>query len=820
MRVIGRNRIGKTIIAAVLAVAMVIMYMPSAVFADSTDQSAASAASTKQTTAEASSTKTVSSLSAADLGTFTNPTASSLGSAASFGVFANTYKQNNDMEGTIAAKDYYGTDQTCGVSGAVADKTGSTNIMYFENIYNSLKTRTENASDIVLGDSITVSDVSQNQDLSLIKLAETSTGFSQQYNGLKEIGKSLTNVKDSTYKIDFASAFSGLKTYSAAQYSKANTGVTVTKNTSGDKNDWSIDIKCAAGADVVNLTEEEIENCTLNITGTGSASLIINVTGTSNSGSYTFNKKVTVDGTTGGYGSSAGKVMFNFGSEFAGTASFQESSTGAILAPNATVKIIATHNGSVYANSVENVNGEIHENPFTPEEDTATGSITVNKTVTGAGSITKDYYVTLYSDKDCTKKIETKTIAVTAGTTGSATFSGLTPGKTYYAVETDKDGTAISANSDSAVKITGYTFDDESSTLGAQAVTLADTANAAKTVEITNAYTQNKGSLKITKTAAGAGDVTKTFYAGIFSDAECTKLIGSAHAIEVKNGKTGSVTVTDLPAGETYYIAETDKDGNVLSTSSSELSVGSQYELQTINYKNSESEATQKVALADKNGAEASMAITNTYIKKTEEAKITVTKTITGIAAADLAGKDGTIEVDLYQGGSVTGTPYMTATITVKDGVAQNAAVFEKLTPGTYTVAENASTTTLSGDYSWKAVTVDNAGSVTLAGSDEKTVGITNEYTKPETPVTPTPPVVPDDPVPVTPTPPVTPDDPSPSTPKSPTTPSTPASDTSAQTGDTWSGSLWTTLALLAAAAAATALILGKKKEDEEDEDA
>ena len=44
MRVIGRNRIGKMVIAAVLILAMVIMYMPSAVFADSTNQSAASAA--------------------------------------------------------------------------------------------------------------------------------------------------------------------------------------------------------------------------------------------------------------------------------------------------------------------------------------------------------------------------------------------------------------------------------------------------------------------------------------------------------------------------------------------------------------------------------------------------------------------------------------------------------------------------------------------------------------------------------------------------------------------------------------------------------
>ena len=805
MRVIGRNRIGKMVIAAVLILAMVIMYMPSAVFADSTNQSAASAAA-KQTT-EASSTKTVSSFNAADLGTFTAPTASSLGSAASFGVFANTYKQNNDMEGTLAAKNYYGAGHTCGVSGAVAGNIGSSNIMYFENIYNSLKTRTENASDIIIGDGITASDVSQNKDLSLIELAEKTTGFSQQYNGLKEIGKSLTNVKDSTYIIDFAEAFSGLKTYSAAQYSKADTGVTVTKSTSGNS---VITIKCDAGADIVNLTAEELQNSELNITGTGSASLIINVTGTNDSGSYTFTKHVTVDGTIGGFGSSAGKVMFNFGSSFAGTAAFQESSTGAILAPSGSVKIIATHNGSVYADSVENVNGEIHENPFTPTDGPAEGSITVTKTVTGTANITKEYYVTLFSDKSCAKKIETKTISIKDGTSGSAVFGGLKPGSTYYAAETDKDGSLITSSNVKTLDISGYKFDENDSTLGAKEITLASTSGATATAVITNAYTRNKGSLAITKKVAGAGDVTKTFYAGVFSDKDCTKLIGSAHEIKVENGTTGSVTVTDLPAGETYYIAETDKDGKVLTTNSSELSVGNQYELQTINY----SDGTQAAALGESDGSTADKTITNTYIKKTEEAKLTVTKTITGIAAADMTGKDGTIEVDLYQGGSVSGTPYRTATITIKDGTAQNTAVFDKLTPGTYTVAEKTSTASLPGDYSLKAVTVDNAGSVTLAAADDKTVGITNEYAKPETPVTPTPPVVPDNPVPVTPTPPVTPDNPVPSTPKSPTTPSTPATDTSAQTGDTWNGSLWTTLALLAAAAAATTLLLEKKKRD------
>jgi hypothetical protein len=566
--------------------------------------------------------------------------------------------------------------------------------------------------------------------MSLIKLSESSTGFSQQYNGLKELGKSVTNKSNSTYKIDFATAFSGLKSYSAAQYAKKDTGVTVTKNTSGDKNNWSIDIKCAAGSDVVNLTADELENCTLNITGTGSATLIINVTGTSSTGSYTFNKKVTVDGVTGGYDRAGGKVLFNFGSDYAGTATFQESTTGAILAPSGTIKIASTHNGSVYADTVENTNGEIHENPFTPGDDPAEGSITVNKTVTGTASITKDYYVTLFSDKDCAKKIETKTISIKNGASGSATFSGLKAGSTYYVAETDADGSLISSSNVSTLDISGYKFDAENSTLTAQAITLASTSGATATADITNAYTRNKGSLTITKKVAGAGDVTKTFYAGVFSDEACTKLIGSAHEIAVTNGTSGSVTVSDLPAGETYYIAETDKDGNALTTSSDELSVGSQYELQTINY----SGGTQAVTLGASDGSTADKTITNTYIKKTEEAKITVTKTITGIAAADMTGKDGTIEIDLYQGGSVTGTPFRTATITIKDGTAQSTAVFDKLTPGTYTVAEKTSTAALPGDYSLKAVTVDNAGSVTLAGSDEKTVGITNEYAKQDTP--------------------------------------------------------------------------------------
>ena len=74
----------------------------------------------------------------------------------------------------------------------------------------------------------------------------------------------------------------------------------------------------------------------------------------------------TINGTeTGGYDVTGGRILLNFGTQ-QGALSFGELYSGTILAPNATVYISTTHNGSVFADTVDNIGGEIHKNPWKP----------------------------------------------------------------------------------------------------------------------------------------------------------------------------------------------------------------------------------------------------------------------------------------------------------------------------------------------------------------------------------------------------------------------------------------------------------------------
>ena len=53
--------------------------------------------------------------------TFTNPTATSLGSVNDFAVFAKNYKNSNDMEGNIAVQNWTVGSHTMGMTGNIKD---------------------------------------------------------------------------------------------------------------------------------------------------------------------------------------------------------------------------------------------------------------------------------------------------------------------------------------------------------------------------------------------------------------------------------------------------------------------------------------------------------------------------------------------------------------------------------------------------------------------------------------------------------------------------------------------------------------------------
>ncbi|MDD5803317.1 MAG: FctA domain-containing protein, partial [Clostridia bacterium] len=83
----------------------------------------------------------------------------------------------------------------------------------------------------------------------------------------------------------------------------------------------------------------------------------------------------------------------------------------------------------------------------------------------------------------------------------------------------------------------------------------AMTKSATAAIEITK-------ELKLNDELAGATDMT--FYAALFADPECTILASDVKALEFKNASSSTVEFTGLDLGRTYYVSETDADGNAI----------------------------------------------------------------------------------------------------------------------------------------------------------------------------------------------------------------------------------------------------------------
>ena len=93
-----------------------------------------------------------------------------------------------------------------------------------------------------------------------------------------------------------------------------------------------------------------------------------------------------------------------------------------------------------------------------------------------------------------------------------------------------------------------------------------DTKNA---VEMKDAMIKSKTAaieitkeLKLNDALAGAKDMT--FYAALFTDAECTIPASDVKALEFKNASSSTVTFTNLDLGRTYYVSETDVTGKAI----------------------------------------------------------------------------------------------------------------------------------------------------------------------------------------------------------------------------------------------------------------
>lgn len=311
-----------------------------------------------------------------DLGTFTDPTAASLNSVLDYGVFALNYTADVDMEANIAAETASAKANTGISTNTEWAVAGSSSIDYIENFAAGTTWASLHPSSastvMILPDDVTVNTTYNNGNGITVTDSTGHTVF--QYNNLSELGASAVyQISDTTYVIDFDQAFAGMESYASAESAKAYAGVTVEETAD------TVNITCEEGDDVVNLTTAQLQK-NINVTGnhTTEYSLVINVTDAS--GNIALNNPITIDGTRDSYPSESSHVLINFGSAYTGTITLGESTMGSILAPNASVKVTSTHNGSVYAVTVENVSGEIHQSRFTttgstpetPKEDTTT----------------------------------------------------------------------------------------------------------------------------------------------------------------------------------------------------------------------------------------------------------------------------------------------------------------------------------------------------------------------------------------------------------------------------------------------------------------
>lgn len=293
--------------------------------------------------------------------TFTYPTTDSPESAGDFAVIARDYHNDNDMEGTVAAETLHVGNPTIG--NASNEDYGS-NILYLESIDNiSELTSIRAGAILIVGDHINISYDYNNGNG--VTLTDTTTGQSVSYNDRSQF-KSISNVSDATYQIDFDKLWSDFEAYAAAKSAVPNTeGLTITYTDMDDPNLATVHVHCVEGENVINVAP--VPTGKVDVTGPadGNYSLVVNILADDSVPSYTYTQSFTVDGVSGGYSSVAGRVLFNYGTYSGNLILTGESTTGALFAPNATVTIdSASHNGSIVAKTVYNENCEIHQAGF------------------------------------------------------------------------------------------------------------------------------------------------------------------------------------------------------------------------------------------------------------------------------------------------------------------------------------------------------------------------------------------------------------------------------------------------------------------------
>jgi len=259
---------------------------------------------------------------------------------------------------------------------------------------------------------------------------------------------------------------------------------------------------------------------------------------------------------------------------------------------------------------------------------------------------------------------------------GAYTIANIPVGTTYTVTETNADGL-----------ITNYSLSADSVTEGT-AIIAKDTEAV---IALTNTYTQDVGSLKITKTFEGTpADADLTGLSFTINDGTTDTVVTYADFTD------GAYTIANIPVGTTYTVEETNA-GTLIA-----------------NYSLSADSVTSGEATIAKD-EEAIIELTNKYTQDVGSLKIT--KTFEGTpAGADLTGLSFTIS---------DGT---TNTVVTYADFPDGAYTIANIPVGTvYTVTET-NADTLIANYTLAASSVTE-GTATTEKDKEATIELTNTYT-------------------------------------------------------------------------------------------
>ena len=260
------------------------------------------------------------------LGSFEYATATNLGGANAFSVFAKNYTDTtSDMEGVIAVDSVEFGGQDFGASNKVSKYlVDGYNLNYIGSNISGTITNIRPAEAFIFPDEVTITTGSgAPNNGNGVRLSYD--GIDKDFNGINNIISSgdpakITNVSKSTFTIDFDKAFNALKEYSSYAY-----GQNPTAEVSNDGN--KLFIKCYQGLNYISIDSSILAADEIYIDGVNNItdySLIINVTGLN--GDVCLSHIMMIDGKANsdgeGYGEQAGKLLWNFGPNYSGTVTF------------------------------------------------------------------------------------------------------------------------------------------------------------------------------------------------------------------------------------------------------------------------------------------------------------------------------------------------------------------------------------------------------------------------------------------------------------------------------------------------------------------